>query len=184
MKLRLTNATHFDTRDLRALVGAGLRALGDDRTYHVTVTYTRGGAAGFTSGYAYYGTGRIRLSVPKRDEGAVLAELPEPVRIDLARTLAHEIAHTNGVRHREMHGELKRCCRGGSDDVAVPWADGLPVRAKAPKPKADPLVAREAKALAMLERWTRKARLAATKVRKYRKELERVQRRAAARGTA
>lgn len=98
---------------------------------------------------------------------------------DPAKTLIHEIAHTQGIRHGEMDRSLKRSHCGGTDNRPAPWAYDFQIRAKkADLPKTEEqrtermksLVAtRQAKAEAALVRWERKLRFAKTKVAKYRR---------------
>lgn len=193
MGLSVKNGTHYRTADLAALIRAGIREYGDDRRYTVRVVYTRGGGTS-TSGYAYYNSGSITLRVPRyrtwnfptsgKEQYSALP--PETVR-DLAKTLAHEIAHTNGVRHSEMDGALKRCCRGGTDDAPTPWADGMEIRAKDAKPASsmDARIAERAeKARASLDRWERKAKAAAKWAAKWRRKVAYYERRAAAKDGA
>lgn len=190
MRLRIKNATHYDRRDLYALIAAGLRALGDDRQYVVTVRYGRGSGL-YSSGWAYYNSGTIRLCIPrgKRDMATgrrvPYDEMPADAVTDMARTLAHEIAHTNGVSHAEMNCCHKREHNGGTDNAPVPWAEGLRVRAKAVEPAPivliDSVVAeRAAHAAAMLSTWERKVKAAKTRCAKWRRKVAYYERKAAA----
>lgn len=192
MRLKLTNKTHYDSLDLRRLISAGLRALGDERRYFVSVVY--GGRGSSTSGYAYYNSGTIRLRVPRgytvnderKPRSVVYEALPLATVRDLAHTLAHEIAHTNGVRHSEMDAGLKRCHHGGTDDAPTPWADGLEIRAKAekPKPEVDLVSERARHAGEMLVRWERRVKAATTKMKSWRRKVAYYEKKAAAKGGA
>jgi len=126
--MRLVNLTKWETRDLRKLVSATFRAYPvDARKYVVEVRPRR--RLG-TRGYAWYGLPRIVVFVPNpsllrktaREYEEMGSGFRPPTDFDsvaFARVLTHEIAHTLGVRHRDMP-PLKT--------INADWAGGFTVR--------------------------------------------------------
>lgn len=121
MLLEMTNSTAYCTEDLCALVMACLRHYGAQTERQVTVIYSR---RPFSSGLAQLPCNgregaKIRLRVPRLNK---LEGRPAGV-LSVARVLGHEVAHTVGMRHRDMRKDLRRCRQ------EVPWAEGLVLRA-------------------------------------------------------
>lgn len=191
LRLKIVNRTHYSWQSLRAFLSAAILADGDpERAYTVTVTSIRRRGGWWTSGYAYYHSGTVRLRLPTRDaSGNLLAVLPERSLRDAAVTTVHELMHCRGLRHRDMPAGMKRC---GGSDYPTPWLhDGLQIVAGKTQPaehaaaagqtpedrRAALLRRREEKAAAMLARWQRRLRLARTKVRRYSLSVRRYERR-------
>lgn len=153
----IENRTGWQTRHLRVFVVRVLRdEMPDART--VTVTFTiRRRRGTYCTGFAYYHSGTMRVTVP--------ATGIDP--FDLAHVLGHEAAHLRGVRHRTMGAIYKD---RSSAQRFYPWAGALPL-ALQPKPQRLTLDARRAQRLAHARRkvdeWTRRARLAQNRVKRW-----------------
>lgn len=187
-KLNLTNNTGWDTRDLRRFVLAGLRSeVGKWRDYTVKVDNLASNAR-FT-GWGYYYANSMRLLIEPTAQSEVVfperyglkpgkrgwrrivtmsrLELPEEIMLRVARTLAHEVQHNKGERHREM---TKSC------QLPVEWAHtliskGFRIRRAPqpkPKPKRDLQAERQAHAEKMLAKHESDLRRKAKLVKKWR----------------
>lgn len=170
--MKLVNETSIDGRALRSFLLACLRREGvDPAGYSIRVQWQRrnGRRLGTAS---WYGC-RIRLLVERHD-APLPSALGASTVVKMAATMAHEVAHTRGVRHDEMAGGCY---------VSLPmgeWARGIaiPLRAPRPKPTKDQRVSARLSVIEeRLAEWQRKLKLARTKVRKY----EAAQRRAGVR---
>lgn len=182
--MKLTNKTHWRTDDLRALIAAALDADGiGTQGMHVTVEPAKRSNRRWCSGYAWLRGSSIHVRVPQPmgEWGA----LPDHLRDDLARVVIHEAAHCRGVEHADMHGNLKRDWRGGTDDRDVSFAAAIWVRAKPVKVKSpvDHVARRAAHAAAKLAEAERRLKLARTIAAKWRAKVRYYERRAAAQGT-
>lgn len=108
--------------------------------------------------------------------------------VDLAFTIAHEMAHSRGMTHVQMHGSPRWCLIDGWKDVYA-WAAGMPVERQAPKARPtldDRREQRAAHCRSMVARWERRKKLASNKVRVWARRLRAVEARvalAAKRGT-
>lgn len=109
MRIKLVNRTRWNTRDIRRLVTAGLKAeVGEWFGTYTVVIKTRRGRV---RGYGTYDGRWMQLMMPK--DGEEIAG--DGVR-RIARTIAHEVMHNKGVRsHREIDDSER--------DLA--WADVL-----------------------------------------------------------
>ena len=118
--MKLHNSTHWQTRDLRAIL---LRVAADEladtdrqrwqqRNLNVTVVYSRG----HHSGCAWLKSTSMRLMLPK----AVV----HPV--EFAWLCAHELAHIRGQRHDQMTGDVMHFTPSARARYA--WATDYPIR--------------------------------------------------------
>jgi hypothetical protein len=165
-RLKLTNKTAWDTRDLRAFILAGLREeVGAFHTYYVDVRNRR----------VYYGRGTYH--------GRWIGLYPDPdtplegeTLIRLAQTLAHETHHNTGERHKDMVL---------STTLPVAWAhklvaEGFTIR-KAEvklKPKRDLVNERHIHAAKMLAKHERDLKRKQNLVEKWRGKVNYYERRA------
>jgi hypothetical protein len=133
-KMNIINETNFRTDDLRRFIVSGLRAMGADvsRPTVFTIKYSRGA---HTTGWARYDGSRVLLRLPADlDSGAEFRSNYNrasrrdsdwtPLR-EAARVLEHEIAHTLGLKHRDMTTAL-RWCRAPWPT----WVEGTTLRIK------------------------------------------------------
>jgi hypothetical protein len=166
--VKIVNQTHFETRDLRAILQrAAVDVLEADkrRRVVVTVVYSRK-SNGAASGCAAVGGTRCRIRVHKHAP-----------RLDaLAWVAVHEFRHLNGWTHAEMKG------RYSFDDLGrYAWAATMPLRVRQLKPKARPAVADKlAHAVRMQARAASRLKRAQTIARKWAAKVRYYDRRAAA----
>jgi hypothetical protein len=126
--MKITNATNYQTADLRAIVA---KVAADELEDHprkrlalrVEVVYTRGGGVGM-SGIAWRRSCRVRLRVPRTNAGPVL----------FAWLAAHEIAHVRGMGHRKMPDYLNHFTATSRERWG--WAAAFPLRQAAPVQKS------------------------------------------------
>ena len=125
--MTITNATNYQTADLRAIVA---RVAADELADHsdkrkalrVEVVYGRGRVG--VSGVAWRRACRVRLRVPKDGVSPVL----------FAWLAAHEIAHVRGMGHRRMPAYLNNFTDTSRERWG--WAYALPIRQAVPAPKS------------------------------------------------
>lgn len=116
--MKVENYTNFRTDDLRKLFIAGLKHRGvHTRGFKVVVKNGRWRH----SGYAWYRARSCVVRIPTR---AGFAEM-----LTVARVFEHEVLHCQGISHRQMRSDVHHCSQ------PVPWAEGLQLRTKEPKPK-------------------------------------------------
>lgn len=192
----LENHTRYRTADLERVILGALNAAGIERhgRDRVVVTYTRGG--GFT-GEAWKGKvtrwnghPRMRLRLPEVGEFETV-DFPQLVWL-----VRHEVAHWQGLDHSQMAPSLLYWYRHerrrissttpvGSELPLPDWAAGLeveledeePVHPTKPRPVADDRREQKlAHARAMLARAERKAKLAATIEKRWRRRLQAAER--------
>lgn len=137
------------------------------------------GALGRSMRFGVSGRGRI---VPGRMEFHLDA-MPESALMRLAGTLAHEVGHNLGLHHRDMGTN----CSADTDESRIAWARGLAIRSKPikAKPTRDMRLAalateRHAKAIRMVDKWTRRAKLTGTVLKKWKRKVAYYERKAAA----
>lgn len=167
MKITFRNRTHWRTDQLRAFVK---RILPQERAalckrgappLRVRVVWNRGGDR-YTgvSGYASYFSNSITI---KLASGGV-------DKTDLAHTIAHELAHTRGMKHPEMTGD-PLYTRSANWREIYAWAESLPLEKQQPKskPAAEHKIlhiqsmlikaaTRERRAKTIRQKWERKLR--------------------------
>lgn len=188
--LHITNETRYDTRAIRSLVIAALKQVVLPRRGAVRIVYSRATslepARRHHAGEAAIGTQVKRLDGRAGYETfqglTMVLTLPRnPALLDVghfALVIVHEALHWKGVDHKDMN-ENQLWCRG----PAPTWAEGVTI-AHREKRMTDPLAAiakRRLHAQAMLERSERKAKLAATLVKRWRRRLGAIERAAAKR---
>lgn len=172
--MKIINKTNLNTK----LLGAFIRRVAefeeltpeDINQLNVRVVYRRRShnwRDTATTGYAWYNTWSMVLKVVK----GVMPEKP-----DMAHTIAHELAHCQGLHHGKT---MKNKMYGWHKDTAEywKWAEELPLALNAPEEK--PKLAKDALVLKKLEHcqaavteWERKARLAKTKQRKWQQKVK------------
>lgn len=127
--MRIINETHWRTDHLRAFIS---RVAQDElnpkqrKRLVITVVYTRGRHHS-SSGYAYYHSNIARVRLPS--EG--------PDKIDFAHVIAHELAHTRGMKHRAMTGDPRYDRMPRTREIYA-WAADLPLEKKVVAPKQRP----------------------------------------------
>lgn len=173
--MKVENYTHWRTDHLRGFV---TRIAQDElepaqrKRLRVVVKYNRQKDRGFCSGRAVLGGSWMKVMVPSQVVD----------RVDLAKVIAHEMAHTRGMRHDQMRGcATYRRVDGYREKYA--WATTLPLERK-PKPTRpsadDRRAARLAHAQEMLKAWESRKKLATTKVRYWTRRVKAVERTIAA----
>lgn len=181
-KLRIKNDTAWRTKDLRPFLLRILKSEFDGSTvnrrprwdYLFHIVYNRGGKDfSYCSGRAaIHGRwARIRVPNPVHENHAHAF----PV-LDFCYVVGHEVGHSIGLRHSQMGLHYRR---GAYSDQHYAWALELPV----PQPKAPPkrptIDARRAARLKTAQeavtRWERKAKLAATKLKIWRRKVRRLE---------
>lgn len=173
--MRIRNATHYQTRDIAAFVRRAAKDvfMPDEwkrkRKYmEVRVVYARSREV---SGCARLGGFRMTLRLHKTHVD----------RVSFAHLCVHELGHSLGLTHAKMgHGRSPRWSWVGNWRELSGWGDSLPLRTVAPAVKAKPTTAqrREARLVSLhakLDKWNRAAKLAATKVKKYKSAIRRTE---------
>jgi hypothetical protein len=168
--MKVENLTHWRTDHLRAFV---VRVAAEEldpevrRHYRVVFGYNRQrGKGGGVSGYAYYGGRTAHVNVPS----------DEVDRVNLAHTIAHEMAHSRGMRHRAMRGSRRYTYAEGWRGF-YSWAEAMPLERKALPPSLtvnDRARRKHMTAEFAAARWRRKANLAKTMLRKWERRLRRL----------
>lgn len=181
-RIEIKNETDWDTRHLRAFaVRAAAMVFAEKekrgKTLHVHFKSARlsdlrraiesfHGCSGVAN---LYGTWcEIRIPVENIN------------KVDLAHVLAHEFGHNKGLTHQDMAGSPiyggRGVVRGGeSQQRLFAWANTLPL-AKKTKPVKTPIAPADlaskklAQVQARIKGWERRAKRAATALKKYRKQ--------------
>lgn len=166
--MRISNKTHYRTRDLARFFRAGLHAMGASLKKRIEVRYSRRnchwGCA--TVGEEFQGT-YIMMTLPRDQAKLDLKEF--------ALTFEHEVAHNLGLNHGDMNPDT-RFCRG-----RLPrWAAGCVISVKPPAPKVDVVARRQEHARRMLDAWERRLRRTQKVVARWRRKVSYYNRRAAA----
>lgn len=176
--MKLDNQTHWRSDQILALARRVAEdELDPEKRKHYTVRVRYGGRGAATSGHARIGGCSCQVNL-----GSDAVDV-----VNLAHTLAHEMAHSRGVEHPAMRGSRRyRYVEGWREFYA--WAQAFPIERKAPPAKPTPAArqdARLAHARAMLAAWERRAKRAAGRIRKWRTRVRALERRArlAAHGT-
>ncbi|MHC5056725.1 MAG: hypothetical protein ACYTKD_18720 [Planctomycetota bacterium] len=167
--LDLVNKTGWDTRDLRRFVLAGLKAeVGHWHSYTVCVENLASHAR--YTGWGSLNANWMCLKIEPADQSDIVFPeryglkpgkrgsrriitmsrliLPEKILLRTARTLAHEVQHNKGERHRDMTR---------SSELPVEWAhkliaDGVSIR-RTPQPTPKPKRDLQAERRAHAEKW-------------------------------
>ena len=187
--MKLLNHTAWRTDHLKAILNRVAQdelAPVDRKCMTVTVQYRRSNA--YHLGCAFYGNkavdrGAFRLASWNSRRIWLYLERDgmEQSRDQLAHTIAHEFAHTRGLRHRDMAGPRYNWEDGWKDLYA--WANDFPLEQKPAreKPSAE-AVANLAMVHAgrQVERWLTKVKRAQTILKKWKRKATYYERRAAA----
>lgn len=167
--MTLQNATHWDTRSLRAIIArVAAEELNDTprqreqrRRLRVRIVYTR--QAWGLSGCAYVKGTHATLCLHKH----VVAIDP----VEFAWLCAHEFAHTRGMQHPQMPAWLMHFRDSSRERYA--WAAAFPIVRKAERPAPSP----EAQLDAKLANIRKRLALAETRVKRATTILKKWQRR-------
>jgi len=185
--MRVVNETSYRTDHLRAIAARVAKVEIEDASARkrlvVVFKYRRGarwlapGSDTSASGHASMGSNRY----PGR--AMILVTRSGIDHTDLAFVLTHELAHTRGMGHAMMRGSsIYR--REGEWRTRYAWAEAMPIDLKPVKGKkvVTPEVALAMK-IALARRrekeWTTRARRAATALKKYKRTIMRLERKAA-----
>lgn len=181
MRIELTNKTHYRDDHIRAFLKRSIPEERPDLCKHgapalrVTIVYTRpGGRTGEhargCSGCARVKSNWMKVRLPKNHE---------PDRIDFAHVIAHELAHTRGMRGEYIMRHSARYGRVGTWRTIYAWAETLPLERKAKAtPKVIPIdsklthaermlkaaLTREKRATTIRKKWQRKVLYYSNKV--------------------
>lgn len=163
--MNMINNTNLNTKQLKAFVRQV--AIHEDMTpadikpLEVVVKYRRRSSRwsdNYVSGYAYYDIAKMYLKIVK---GIM------PDKVQMAKTIAHELVHTQGVHHG---GAMNNKWYGWQDGWREhwAWADKLPLTMNVSKEDIKPdknqkLLANVNHCLKMMIVWERKAKIAKTK---------------------
>lgn len=134
MRIHIDNATHYRNDHIRAFVAQAMKVEREDLCkrgalpMRVKVGYIRNGGRG-SSGYAYYHRNYIKVRLPKAN----------PDKVDFAFVIAHELAHTRGMKHSSMRG-CPQYRRVGRYREIYGWAEQLPLDVQQVKPRQRPTV--------------------------------------------
>lgn len=164
--MKILNHTDWDTKQLQRIFKWCLKQEGlTGKLLTIEVVnqkQTRTFPTEFVSGYAYYGSGDfsrnyVRIRIPK---GAIH-------EFSVAGTVLHELAHTRGVKHKEMgrdfyHGKL---------DAESYGSEAL-LQKKPAKPKQDIKAIRKAKAEAKVKEYEHKLKRTQTILKKWKKKVK------------
>jgi hypothetical protein len=172
--MKITNKTHWNTRDIQKLV---YRVAQDElnpgglRNARITVSYRRNGGIG---GWCYYGTiqypnVRMRLNLPRTGLDSVA----------LARVIAHELGHAKGLKHGSAMSNNRYAQADGWRERYA-YAKDFPIGVKADPPKPtlnDKRRRAHAKAQAMVAKWERRLKLASTTLKKWQRRAKAAEKR-------
>lgn len=168
--MKLVNKTNLDTKQLKAFIRRVAKAEffdpADIKKLQVRAIHRRRSSSwadNQVSGYAYYG-------VPKMTLKFVKDIMPD--KVQMAKTTAHELAHTQNVRHGSAMRNNRYGWKPGWRDTWA-WAAELPLTLKPPveKPcKNKVALSKLSHCLSMSILWGRKVHLAKTKQRKWEKK--------------
>lgn len=178
--VRIVNRTAYRTPHLRAILERVARdELNPEEVSRVTVTVEHGRRPrGVPDTQAYGSSGHATLGGTR---AALRIDPVCPDLVDFAHVAAHEMAHLRGMTHRDMRPGT-RWRRGPLTGVRYAWAAAYPMGRRAvrpPRPALDPAAiaarrraVRADHAVRQVTTWTRKLRLATTKLRIWRRRAD------------
>ena len=173
MRIELTNKTHWRDDHIRAFLARGMKDERPDLCKHgappmkVTVVYSRRHRH---SGWAYYHSRTMRLMIPKEN----------PDKVTFAAIIAHELAHTRGLKH-DMMNSCASYGRVGRWRELYAWGETLPLEVKPKVCKHRPgpdlklshaekmlkaAITREKRAVTLRKKWQGKVRYYGQKLQK------------------
>jgi hypothetical protein len=171
--MNIVNKTRVNAKQLGALIRAvaveELWTPDDIEQLRIRVVYRRrtyGRPDNHPGGYAYYDSYRMCLKF-------VRGVQPDPV--GTAKTIAHELAHCKNVQHRNMNNNRYGWKPGWRETWA--WVVKYPLEMLPDRETVKPSKSEKAskdieRCQKALEDWQRKAKLAATKLRKWKRKLD------------
>lgn len=182
--MKIHNKTKWRTKHLRAIISEVMKRspthLRDSFKQHkyrakldVTVAYHRHGMSNGCGGFGWYNSWSIKLLVSSH----------EVDRVDLARTIAHELAHTLDYKHSDMKGPL--FTRVGNWREIYAWAESFPLGQEQPKAKpkgTDLQLVRYNRVLNAQGRWETKLKRAQNALKKLRTQRRYYESKLAAKG--
>lgn len=158
--IRITNETHWSTRDLRRFIARCAKQEGI-AVADVRIVYNRQ-VRGVCTGHAWYNSTHSVIKVPSQEI--------DP--IDLAMVIAHEFAHNKNVRHRQMTGDPYYRRTPRTTEVYA-WANDLPLTKVEPKKRQRPAASDKlAHAQEMLSTWQSKLKRTTTMYKKWRRKVK------------
>lgn len=185
VKVIIKNATRWQTKMLRPFITRiareefpGTKISNTRRRVIVNIIYHRGNGGGYCTGYAYYNSSVATIRVPNDQHGNRF-----PV-LDFCHVVGHEFGHCKGLKHSEMGLHYGNSCRRGSYSTPhYDWAKALPVPLPVPKKRAPTTDQKRATALLAARqavlRWTRKRKLADTKLKLWTRRVKTLEKRIA-----
>lgn len=163
--MKIENKTKWNTKQLRAFLSRVAFEELDAKQrkgLQVQIVYNRAGRkADYVSGHAYLRSNLMQINI-----GAHKVD-----KIDLAHTIAHEMAHTRGMTHAQMKGRPDYE-RVGNWRELYAWAEELPLEESQSKarPKQDVQSVRYRRVLEGIARWETKHKRAVNALKKLRKQ--------------
>lgn len=165
-EMQINNHTHWCTRNLKTfIVRVAEKEMLDARWTAALRVFVRYSGSGRVHGEACYSSKYVTLYLP-----------PDPFdKPTLAKLIAHELAHCQGVHHRNMH-DARYDFRHPEWRKQWEWAETLEFRLKTPPPT--PLTGTNkdrvelAGSQALLKQWLTKLKEARNKVVKYRERVK------------
>lgn len=185
LKIVIENRTTWQTKLLRPFVARiareefpGTKPSNTRRRVTLIIGYNRGKGRAYCSGHAHLNSSTAYVNVPNPVHGKVF-----PV-MDFCHVVGHEFGHCKGLEHAGMGLHYGASCKRGSyTNPHYAWAATLPIPVPTLKRMMPPVEEKRAAALAVaqraVERWTRKRKLADTKLKVWTRKVRLLERRIA-----